>query len=37
MLMEYREFAEAGGLIAQGPNLPDSYRRCVDRRNIGGK
>jgi putative ABC transport system substrate-binding protein len=30
MLMEYREFAEAGGLMVQGPNLADSYRRCAD-------
>ena len=30
MLMEYREFAEAGGLLSQGPNLVDSYRRCAD-------
>ena len=30
MLMEYREFAEAGGLLCQGPNLPDSYRCCAD-------
>jgi putative tryptophan/tyrosine transport system substrate-binding protein len=30
MLMEYREFAEAGGLLSQGPNLSDSYRRCAD-------
>jgi len=29
-LMEYREFAEAGGLLAQGPNLADSYRRCAE-------
>jgi putative ABC transport system substrate-binding protein len=30
MLMEYREFAAAGGLLTQGPNLADSYRRCAD-------
>jgi putative tryptophan/tyrosine transport system substrate-binding protein len=30
MLMEYREFAEAGGLLTQGPNLVDSYRRCAE-------
>ena len=30
MLMEYREFAEAGGLMVQGPNLADSYRRCAE-------
>jgi putative ABC transport system substrate-binding protein len=29
-LMEYREFAEVGGLLAQGPNLADSYRRCAE-------
>ncbi len=29
-LMEYREFAEAGGLLGQGPNLADSYRRCAE-------
>jgi putative tryptophan/tyrosine transport system substrate-binding protein len=30
MLMEYREFAEAGGLMVHGPNLADSYRRCAE-------
>jgi putative tryptophan/tyrosine transport system substrate-binding protein len=29
-LMEYREFAEAGGLVSHGPNLADSYRRCAE-------
>ena len=34
MVSIYRDFAEAGGLIAYGPSLPDVYRRgahYVDR------
>jgi putative ABC transport system substrate-binding protein len=28
-MMDYREFAEAGGLLALGPNIVDSYRRSA--------
>src|SRR5215213_2229753 len=38
-MMEYREFPQAGGLLAYGPNLPDLYRRCatqVDKILKGG-
>ena len=33
-MSQYREFAEAGGLLSYGPNLPDLFRRAaiyVDR------
>ena len=26
---QYREFAEAGGLLSYGPNLPDQFRRAA--------
>jgi len=26
---QYREFAEAGGLLRYGPNLPDQFRRAA--------
>ena len=29
MMMEQKEFVEAGGLMAYGPNVPDSYRRSA--------
>ena len=29
-IYETREFAEAGGLLAYGPSLPDIWRRAAD-------
>src|SRR5262245_61220516 len=30
MMSAYREFAEAGGVMSYGPNVPDLFRRAAD-------
>jgi len=30
MMSAYREFAEAGGVVSYGPNVPDLFRRAAD-------